>query len=268
MGSITIGAASHPGMNKKENQDYYSYYLPQNSQARKKGILLVLADGMGGHSNGGVASQAAVEKLLTEFYKDRQSNTAQSLKAAFLKANAEVYAQGLALKASQGMGTTLTAVALKNDRMYYAHVGDSRGYTIGPDRISQFTRDHSLVAGLVRAGAISKEEARTHPDKNVITRAIGMEKQVEIDISPTGWLLKKDYYILLCCDGLHAVVSDSAIMATVQESETPELACKALVDQANAKGGPDNITVLLARINKVGLLASWTRRFKKNCVRD
>jgi protein phosphatase len=263
MDSVTIGAASHPGMKKKENQDYYSYFLPQNTQARKKGILLVLADGMGGHFGGALASKTAVETLITEFYNDHQSNTAKSLEEAFLKANAEVYAKGQAMNVSQGMGTTLTAVALKNDRMYYAHVGDSRGYTIGPNRIAQFTRDHSLVAGLVRAGAISKEEAQTHPDRNVITRAIGMEKHINVDVSPIGWILKKNYYILLCCDGLHTMVSDAEMLATVRKSETPDAACETLVAQANNNGGPDNITVLLARIDKVGLLASWTRRFSR-----
>ncbi len=263
MGSITIGAASHPGMKKKENQDYYSYFLPQNAQARKKGVLLVLADGMGGHFGGALASKTAVETLITEYYKDQQDNPAKALEAAFLKANTQVYAQGLAMNASQGMGTTLTAVALKNDRMYYAHVGDSRGYTIGPHWIKQFTRDHSLVAGLVRAGAISKEEAQTHPDKNVITRAIGIEDHIEVDVSSDGWILKKDCYILLCCDGLHTMVSDSEMLATVERSETPDMACETLVEKANANGGRDNITVLLARIDTVGLLARWRRRFKQ-----
>ena len=262
MGSVTISAASHPGMHNKENQDYYSYYLPENNQARRKGILLALADGMGGHSGGAIASKTAVDTLITEFYEDQQSNTAKSLKAAFQKANAEVYSQGGALSDSQSMGTTLTAVVLKNNRMYFAHVGDSRGYTIGDGRITQFTRDHSLVDSLITKGAITKEEARTHPERNVITRAIGMEADVNVDVSPVGWILKKDFHIMLCCDGLHTVVSEADIMATVRKSETPDEACQALVDQANAQGGPDNITVVLARIDKVGLIARWTRRFR------
>jgi protein phosphatase len=264
MDSVTIGSASHPGQTKKDNEDYYAYFLPKNSQARKKGTLLALADGMGGHVGGALASRTAVETLISEYYEDRGDDISVALKAAFLKANAEVFAKGLELGAPQGIGTTLTAVVLKNGRMYYAHVGDSRGYLIDRNAISQFTKDHSFVGGLVRSGAINPEDALTHPDRNIITRAVGIDEDLEVDVPPSALSLKPDQYVLLCCDGLYTVVSDADIHATVVQQGDPSRASETLVAQANANGGPDNITVLIARIDQIGILANWKTRLRQH----
>ena len=151
------------------------------------------------------------------------------------------------------MGTTLTAVVLQDDKMYYAHVGDSRGYLIHKETITQFTEDHSLVASLVKAGHITKEQAAAHPDKNIITRAIGLESDVHVDVPRKHQTLKKDQYVLLCCDGLHGVVSDEAILSTVHEFQAPDIICSKLIELANKNGGPDNITVLIARVDRISL---------------
>jgi protein phosphatase len=125
---ITIGAVSHPGLKRSDNQDHYAYYFPEEDIADTKGILMTVADGMGGHAAGAIASGLAVDVLMTEYY-DAESSTSitESLKNAFLKANQEVMARGQDDRKLQGMGTTMTAVVVVNNKMYYAHVGDSRG---------------------------------------------------------------------------------------------------------------------------------------------
>jgi protein phosphatase len=149
------------------------------------------------------------------------------------------------------MGTTMTAVVVVNNKMYYAHVGDSRGYIISGNKISQFTQDHSYVDNLVRAGIISEEEALTHPKRNVITRAIGISSDLNVDVSQHYKILEKGQYVLLCSDGLFKIVSDQEILNVVSTIQTPVESCNKLLEIANARGGPDNITVLVAKMNKI-----------------
>ncbi len=266
MSVVTIGSASHPGMKKTENQDYHSYYLPKTGGAKKKGILLALADGMGGPSGGAMASKIAVDTLMTEYYKHGSDSILESLNTAFLKANEAVIAKSQEDLGMEGMGSTLTAVVIKQERLYYGHVGDSRGYIISGHEISQFTEDHSFVANLLKAGAITKENARTHPERNVITRAIGLDLDLKVDVTRIDQNIQKDQYILLCCDGLHGVVSDEVILSTVHDYKTPDVVCEQLVEKANQNGGPDNITVLIARIDKVNFISRLTNRLM-NLVR-
>jgi protein phosphatase len=260
MSVVTIGSASHPGMKKTENQDYHSYYLPENGDAKKKGVLLALADGMGGPSGGATASKVAVETLMTEYYKHGSGSILEALNTAFLKANETVIEKSQEHPETEGMGSTLTAVVIINEQLYFAHVGDSRGYVILGNEISQFTEDHSFVASLVKAGAITKENARTHPERNIITRAIGLDPDLKVDVARIDKNLQKDQYILLCCDGLHGVVSEEAILNAVHDYKAPDAICEHLVEKANQNGGPDNITVLIARIDKVNLISSLTNR--------
>jgi len=254
---VTIGSATHPGMTKKENQDHHIYYLPENSSDKKKGILLAVADGMGGHSGGEIASKLAIDVLKETYYSDSLSVVSQSLEKAFLKANEEVIATGSNDINLEGMGSTMTAVVLRKNKMYFAHVGDSRGYIIYQNEISQFTEDHSYVASLVKAGVITEEEAINHPDDNIITRAIGIESDLKIDTSEKHEKLQKNQYILICCDGLYKVVSNEEIVNAVYQYQVPDDICEKLVKKANENGGPDNITVLVARINKAGLISNW-----------
>ena len=250
MSFVTIGAASHPGMKKKENQDYHAYYSPKEESEKSKGTLLALADGMGGRAGGSLASKTAVDIIMEEYYGHRSLNIRESLKLAFLKANDEIRLRGDKDIKLQGMATTLTAVVLKKNRMYYAHVGDSRGYSIYKDQISQFTEDHSLMADLIKAGGITEEDALKHPDSNIITRAVGIDSELKVDVSEKYQKIKKGQYILLCCDGLYRVVSNEEILRTVYKYQEPGLVCKKLVEKANENGSPDNITVLIARIDR------------------
>ncbi|MEA3416951.1 MAG: Stp1/IreP family PP2C-type Ser/Thr phosphatase [Thermodesulfobacteriota bacterium] len=248
---ITIGAVSHPGLKRLDNQDHYAYYFPEEDIADTKGILMTVADGMGGHAAGAVASRLAVDVLMSKYYDAESSaSITESLRNAFLKANQEVMARGQDDRKLQGMGATMTAVVVVNNKMYYAHVGDSRGYIISGNKISQFTQDHSYVYNLVRAGIISEEKALTHPQRNVITRAIGISSDLEVDVSQHYQILKKGECVLLCSDGLFNVVSDQEILNVVSTIQTPAESCNKLLEIANARGGPDNITVLAARMNK------------------
>jgi len=262
MTMVTIASASHPGMRKKENEDYCAHFPPEDGSVNRKGTLLALADGMGGRVGGALASKLAVEVLMQEYYKDYFSPIPDALEQAFIRVNEEVIAKGKTDTELEGMATTLTAVVLKDDKMYHAHVGDSRAYIIYGDSISHFTEDHSYVANLVKAGAITEEAALTHPQANILMKAIGIDSELKIDLSEKHRNLKKNEYILLCCDGLYKEVPDEEILEIVQEYPAPDVACKKLVEKANENGGDDNITVMIAKIDKVNFASGIINRFK------
>lgn len=253
---VEIAAASDQGRVRKENQDFHDHYTPEKGCAHPKGVLLALADGMGGHAGGQKASRIAVETLVHEYYKDPDRSIPGCLERAVLQANREVLTHAEAHPELRGMGSTLTALVLHKDMACYAHVGDSRGYLIQDGNMTQFTRDHSLVADLVRAGVITPEDAKTHPERNVITRAIGMGKSLKVEVAPLASAPRDGQVYLLCCDGLHGQVDEATIQATIAEAPDLDAACRRLVELANESGGPDNITVVLARTAKVGLLSN------------
>ena len=263
MDLVTIGSASDVGMRRKENQDYHAYYSSEDNGPPEKGILLALADGMGGRIGGAVASKTAIDVLMQEYYKDDSQSIPESLKVGFLKANEEVLTRGQEDIELQGMGTTLTAVVLKENKMYCAHIGDSRGYIIFKNKMTQFTEDDSYVAKLIKAGYITEEEALTHPERNAITKAIGIGTELEVEVPDEYQKLKKGQYILLCCDGLYRVVSDEEIISTINTLQEPDVICERLVERANEEGGPDNITVILARIDRTSIKPGLISRFIK-----
>jgi len=260
---ITIDAESDIGRIRDENQDFHAFFPPEEGYTNKKGTLFAIADGMGGHSGGAIASQTAIDTLMEMYYKDNSNNIPDSLKNAFLDANRAVLTKGKTDPKIEGMGSTMTAVVIKKNRMYFGHVGDSRGYIIDDNDISQFTEDHSFVASLVKAGAISEEEAKTHPERNVITRAIGITPDLNVDAPTKHTTLKNNQYILLCCDGLHGMVDDKEIHKTVKEYKDPDKICKKLIEQANEQGGPDNITVMVALIESTDIVSSLKNGFMK-----
>ena len=253
---VTIGAASDTGMKRKENQDHHAYFPPEEGCVNRKGLLMVMADGMGGHSGGQIASKLAVETLMRSYYRDDDEDIPRSLKRAFLEANNAVMTKGEADPALKGMGSTMTAAVFKKNRMFFAHVGDSRGYVITGDQMTQFTEDHSFVASLVKAGAIKPEEAKDHPESNIITRAIGLKSDLTVDAPPEGMKLQNGQTVLLCCDGLWGVVPEEEILTAIKGHPDPDAACRKLIDMANANGGPDNITVVIARVDGIGFIPS------------
>lgn len=252
MGFVTIGTASHVGLRKEENEDYVAYHAPEDGSVPKKGILLALADGMGGRRGGAIASRLAVDVITEAYYGDPSSDIPASLKNAMIEANRKVITRGEEDRNLQGMGTTLVAVVLKKDRMYCVHVGDSRGYRIYDNEISQFTEDDSIVAGLVKAGYISAEEAPSYPGSNIITKAIGIDPDLKVKDPQMDKKIRAGQYILLCCDGLYKDVPNEEILDTFRKLREPGEICNHLVKKALDKGGDDNITVLVARIDEAG----------------
>jgi serine/threonine protein phosphatase PrpC len=210
--------------------------------------LFAVADGMGGHNAGEIASDLAIRTFQTEcirmLFAPHPDSPRSILAAAFDEANRKVL-DSSGDRERKGMGTTLTATLLVGGDMYIAHIGDSRCYIINSREIIQVTKDHSLVQQLVDAGTITAEEARNHPRRNEITRALGYGDTITPDLCQVK--LYADDTILLCSDGLHNMLPSDKIMETVIRSPDINDACIDLTAQANLAGGPDNISVIIAK---------------------
>ncbi len=232
------------GKTRPNNEDFATTEL-YNDYA-----ILILADGMGGHSGGEIASDIAVKSAM-EYIKSKLEKNLSSkeilsvLREAVKKANEEVYKASENDKELFGMGTTIDICVIKEKDVFIAHVGDSRVYKITKKgEIEKITRDHSLVEYMVETGAITPEEAAHHPQKNIITRALGTNPLVEADTFTTQ--IDKSDKLLLCTDGLTNMVEEERIADLLSQSKSPDSAAKSLVEEANKKGGTDNITVIVA----------------------
>ena len=255
MDRITIGSATDVGCVKAENQDYHTWHPKDGEPAARSGTLLILADGMGGHADGALAARLAADTLLDTYRRHKSDSVIDTLQQGFKEANRTLFEKSTAMLTAKGMGTTLVAAHIKGAKCQFAHVGDSRGYLINSGGITQFTEDHSYVASLVKAGVIAPEEAESHPESHVLTRAIGLQERVAVDTSMRPIGVKKGDYLLLCCDGLWGVVPDKEIQACVRQVGKPVEIAENLVRKALDNGGPDNISVLIARINKTGWIS-------------
>ncbi len=208
--------------------------------------LFVVADGMGGHKAGEVASSLAIKyccEYLTSPSQER-GELLDSLADSVYYANSKVYEVSLQDSECSNMGTTFTGCSIKDNRAYIVHVGDSRLYKITRDSIEQITMDHSFVAEMVRAGKLTPEEAEVHPDRNIITRALGTDPQVKID----GFVinLTEDDVLLICSDGLNTMLDDDLIFKILSQKDvSPEDKLNTLIETANNNGGTDNISVIL-----------------------
>lgn len=230
------------------NED--SYYISEYAQAYDT-IYAMVADGMGGHKAGEVASTAAVAEVsafINKHYTSELSddNVKRLLSAALKSANDKVYQMSRADEAVSGMGTTLTLLLKAGVKVFIAHVGDSRAYVLADGVIHRMTRDHSMVEELLSSGQITPAQARSHPQKNVITRAIGTEPTIEVDTLQTT--AQPGDIFLLCTDGLTNLLSDSEVAALISQSPSMEAAASLLTQTANERGGPDNITVVLLKV--------------------
>ena len=205
--------------------------------------LFVVADGMGGHKAGDFASSYAVEVLLSTIREDENSNPVKIIRAAIENANTQLLREASDNETMSGMGTTMVLVTIVGHYAYVANVGDSRLYLVDENKISQITKDHSLVEEMVRMGEISRDDARNHPDKNIITRALGAGREVDVDFFDIR--LTPGDILLLCSDGLSNMVPDEDIRQVIRTSETLEETGRRLVSMANDNGGRDNIAVVL-----------------------
>ncbi len=255
--TLVVGRASHIGQVRKRNEDAYftlEATLSRNNETFPFGLFLV-ADGMGGHQGGELASaltsRVVVESVLREFYlpwltSDTEDTMPQRpinevILEAVNEANLAVHRS-----APPEAGTTLTCALIQGTNAYIAHVGDSRAYLIRQGRLEQITQDHSLLARLIELGQISPEEAASHPQRNVLYKAIGQGSTLDVDFYLRS--LPANSYLLLCSDGLWGFVPSDLIATIVRESPTPQAACSQLVREANNRGGEDNITVVLVHI--------------------
>ena len=230
------------GVVRTQNQD--GYYLDVPSEHLAVGVV---CDGMGGAKAGNIASLIAVETFVdTLQHAQGEPDTPPPavLARAAEEANDAVYRRASSDPDCFGMGTTMVAVMVVENTAYLLNIGDSRAYLIDEEGMRQVTHDHSLVAEMVRRGELSSREASRHPNKNVITRALGVESNVSCDVFPLS--LKKGQYVLLCPDGLTNEVSEPEIYYEVFQSQAPERACDTLIEIARSRGGHDNITVVLA----------------------
>ncbi len=233
-----IGIKSDLGNIRKLNEDYAEFYEEKNYK------VFVLADGMGGHNAGEIASQTA-SKALIEYIKDNINlmDSRELLEKGVKHANLKVYNLSHCSDTYTGMGTTLVACLITKDITLISNVGDSSCYGIKNGKVTKITKDHSLVQELLDCGSISKEQAINHPQKNVITRAIGTEVDVDIDLFEIG---KDEFdFFLMCSDGLSNEVNLKEILSFNIEEEELQNICEKLVDSAKFNGGRDNITVML-----------------------
>ena len=235
---------THVGQRSETNQDYM--YTSETSVGRLPDLFLV-ADGMGGHAAGDYASRFTVEKIVEYVTESEESEPVTVLGEAVRYANEHLLAEANADASKAGMGTTIVAAVVVGDKLYTANVGDSRLYVINQERITQITRDHSLVEEMVQSGKLQKEEMRTHPNKNIITRALGTNPEVKADCFEIE--VEEGDVLLLCSDGLSNMMEDKTIEAIIKKNpEDMEQAARQLVDEANKAGGKDNISVVLVRI--------------------
>lgn len=245
---LEFGAYSHRGKVRKNNED--SYYTP-SCKYNVDGLFMV-ADGMGGHNAGEVASKMLIREI-ADYFREHVSNItkAKDVKSLMLesigRANKIIYDCSMTDEKYEGMGTTLTMIYFFGEKLCVSHVGDSRAYIIYEDTIEQITRDHSLVQDLLENGSITAEEVENHPQRNVITRALGTDEHVEIDYYEKK--LSKNDIVLLCTDGLINHVDAEEIKHIAKDSESLSDLAKLLTVKALDDGGTDNITVVVAKYN-------------------
>jgi serine/threonine protein phosphatase PrpC len=239
-------AATDIGRKRARNEDSYMIRIPDDDRLLlHRGILFVVADGMGGHEAGDVASECAVESLVEAYFSMTGEDISDLLHLGVHTANLSVHTHARDSQRIASMGTTCVAGVIRGHELHLVNVGDSRAFLLRKGIIEQITEDHSWVMEQVKAGNLSLEDCRRHPRRNLITRALGIEESVEID-QFRRTLIPEDR-LLLCSDGLWSYFSNDDLVAILADKD-PEQAVRQLVDQANAAGGEDNITAILVHI--------------------
>lgn len=223
------------------NQDYC---FTSDTSVGNLPNLYIVCDGMGGHKAGDYASRYTVERIVASITRSRWNDPVRMIREAIQKANEILIVESQEDEDKQGMGTTVVVATIIDHRLYVANVGDSRLYVAG-NTIEQITKDHSFVEEMVRRGEVAPENARTHEKKNVITRAVGAGKKIEIDFFEVE-LGDKDT-VLICTDGLSNMVTDEQIFKIMMSHVDTEATCMSLVEEANKNGGADNITAVVIK---------------------
>jgi len=266
---VSVFAKTDVGRTREHNEDNYMVVdltppsptltaKVREHELGEKGSIFVVADGMGGAMAGEVASQLATQTifqtLVTEWVPDRRSDVRSftaSLIEAIHQANQAVHQRSLENPELRGMGTTLTAVGILGEQLNFAQVGDSRAYLIRGGEVEQVTRDQSLARHLVDKGEMTEEDAENSPGRNIILQALGPTPNIDVVLSQRR--AQRGDALVLCSDGLSGVVQEKEILEAVERSQDPAVVCEDLVELANSRGGPDNITVIVVRLDGPGL---------------
>jgi PPM family protein phosphatase len=245
---VEVASLSDIGCQRENNEDSCLYWEPaDDDEFQRKGRLAVIADGMGGHEGGQEASRLAVETVREIYDKDFRGDPQAALLESLAAAHARILNYATQHPAFHGMGTTCTAVALQGQQLYFAHVGDSRLYLVRDGKILRLTRDHSYVGRLVESGLVRAEDAERHPQRHILTAALGAGSDVPVDAQRSVALQAGDD-LLLCTDGLWSVVSEEELEMAVSRYPPAEC-CAALVKLARQRGGPDNITLQVLHVS-------------------
>ena len=240
--NLTVGSATDVGQRRDHNEDAYVTF-----EAEDGAVILVVADGMGGHLAGEVASAIAIEVIQRELTQPA-ADPPVALQTTIEHANQEIWTEAERDPEKAGMGSTIVAAVVVGNQLYMANAGDSPAYLVRDGQAEQITRDHGLVAEQIEAGLIRAEDADTHPFRHILTRCLGAESSVEVELYPPRELQDGDV-LVLCSDGLTEHVNKRELGALVA-SESPDEIAKGLVDVANQRGGHDNITVVVARVGQ------------------
>lgn len=246
---VEVAGMSDVGCQRQSNEDRYGYWEPTSDlELKEKGRLAVVADGMGGHEGGQDASRIAVDAIEQLYASSRDGDPQALLAAAFREAHARIRQFAAMHPELRGMGTTATAIVLRANELYYSHIGDSRLYLVRDGRITRLTRDHSYVGSLVENGFITSEEAETHPQRHILMAALGAGQEFSPEMPEHPIPLTSGDVLLLCTDGLWGLVPDQELEQTVAGLR-PREACRTLIELAKKRGGHDNITVQVLRLD-------------------
>lgn len=241
---LETGFLTDTGRSRPVNQDFIGLFHSPDGHD----FIAIVADGMGGHQAGEIASQLAVEEIQRSFFTQREKHSPeQALRRVFEVANTVIFWHAQSAPDYHGMGTTLVALVLSESAAYFAHTGDSRLYLMRENQIRQLTEDHTLVAEMLRQRLIDHQQAKIHPDRNIITHSIGTREKVFVDTSDAQLPLQIGDCFLLCSDGLYDLVDETEMLhqATIYPAQQ---ACQELVQLANDRGGHDNISVIIVKI--------------------
>ncbi|MEG6586001.1 Stp1/IreP family PP2C-type Ser/Thr phosphatase [Dendrosporobacter sp. 1207_IL3150] len=234
---MLVFAKSDIGLVRQTNEDSYACIPPD---------LFLVADGMGGHVAGEIASSMAVKAISEYVQANKGTNVTMLLEQALIRANELIFDLSQSRDECAGMGTTVSVVHVDQTCIHWGHVGDSRIYVVRDSDLVQVTNDHSLVWELVKSGNITKAEAHTHPQRNMLTRAVGTSKNIKVDTGITNW--KQGDFMLLCTDGLTNMLSEQEIyQVLIENMNDGEKVVNKLIDSAKRAGGNDNITVILLK---------------------
>lgn len=246
---IELANLTDVGLQRENNEDYYGYWESESDEEfQRKGRLAIVADGMGGHEGGEEASHLAVETV-RQAYRETAGDPQHALLVGFQSAHEQIQRHAREHSQLSGMGTTCTAVALTDAQLSYAHIGDSRLYLVRDGILTRMTSDHSRVSDLVDAGIIRPQDAENHPDRNILSKAMGVGDELQPEVPHEPIPLLAGDILLLCTDGLWSVLSDQELLEALQ-SLSPTDACKELVRRAKERGAPDNITLQVLKMDK------------------